>query len=547
VNDLSLQRPWLSRPNLGLASRLAILAIVFFLEKLFLDRFVDYGNARVAEGLGATVRLSFHWGSRVLVALAACIGVFALIRGEQRPLPGAARVRDLPIRPRWVLVHLLMIAALVPLSALLFHDGAGPLTFVAIAAAALLCALAAGGAALLAMAPRQLWVRAARNLGSGWLYGALAAVVGVCIWQWSLMLWAPTAAVTFDLVQLVLSPLLPALSADPENLLFSTDHFAVQVTQYCSGLEGVGFMLAFGCAWLLYYRKEYIFPNALLLLPAGVLVIFALNVLRIATLFLIGNSGFVGVASYGFHSQAGWIAFVATACVLAYTSRRSTWLSTVAVRSAPAGTLENPTAAYLLPLLAILGSGILARAASSGFETLYPLRLIAGACALWLCRNRWAQLDWRCSWRAPAIGALIFLLWILAAHFLVPTATMPAELAEMSPAARCGWIACRVLAAVLTVPLAEELAYRAYLLRRVVNDDFESVRFQSIRWPALMASAVIFGVAHGALWLPGIIAGLAYGWLLVRTGRIGEAVAAHAITNSLIAALVLFGGQWQLW
>jgi exosortase E/protease (VPEID-CTERM system) len=511
---------------------------------LFLDRFVNVDGAQLADGL---LRQSYHWVSRGLVAMAACIGVFAVVRGEQRLLQGAARVHDLAIRPAWLLAHVVLFATLVPLSARLYQDNAARMPLGLIAALTLLCALAAVAAALLAMAPWALWLRAVLNLGSGWLYAAMAAVIGVCTWQWSQMLWTPTAAVTFHLVQLLLSPLLPDLRVDTDNLVFITGHFAVQVTEQCSGLEGVGFMLAFGCAWLLYYRREYIFPNALLLLPAGVLLIFALNVLRIAALFLIGNAGFVGVAKYGFHSQAGWIAFVVAACLLAYTSRRSAWLSTAAVSAEPSASLENPTAAYLLPLLAIMGSGILARAASSGFETLYPLRLLAGACALWLCRDRWARLDWRCSWRGPAIGVLVFVLWILAAHFAVPAAAMPAELAAMSPAARDSWIACRVLAAVVTVPLAEELAYRGYLLRRLLDGDFESVRFQSIGWLALLASSAIFGLAHGALWLPGIVAGLAYGGLVVRTGRIGEAVAAHAITNGLICALVLFRQQWQLW
>jgi exosortase E/protease (VPEID-CTERM system) len=547
VNDVSLQWPSLSRPNLGLQARLTILALAFVLEKVFLNLFVDADNALLAQGLGATVRQSYHWGSRMLVALAACVAVYAVVRGEARLLPGEVRVRDQAIRPRWLLLHLLLIAALVPLSGLLYHDGAASLPFALVAALTLLCALLAAAAAALAMAPSHLWLRAARNLGSGWLYAGVAAVGGVLAWNWSLMLWAPTAAVTFRLVQLVLSPLLPALSVDPDNLVFSTEHFAIQVSQWCSGLEGVGFILAFGCAWLLYYRKEYIFPNALLLLPAGVLLIFALNVLRIAALFLIGNAGFVGVAKYGFHSQAGWIAFVAAACLMAYTSRRSAWLSTAARQVEPTGTAENPTAAYLLPLLAIMGTGILARAASSGFETLYPLRLVVGAAALWLCRHRWARLDWRISWRGPAVGVLIFLLWIAIAHFIIPVAAMPAELAAMAPGARGAWIASRALAAVLTVPIAEELAYRGYLLRRLVDADFESVAFRSIRWPALLISAVVFGLAHGPLWLPGIVAGLAYGGLLVRSGRIGEAVAAHAITNGLIVALVLFGQQWQLW
>jgi hypothetical protein len=33
----------------------------------------------------------------------------------------------------------------------------------------------------------------------------------------------------------------------------------------------------------------------------------------------------------------------------------------------------------------------------------------------------------------------------------------------------------------------------------------------------------------------------------MRTGRFGEAVAAHATSNALLAAYILLGSQWQLW
>jgi membrane protease YdiL (CAAX protease family) len=68
-----------------------------------------------------------------------------------------------------------------------------------------------------------------------------------------------------------------------------------------------------------------------------------------------------------------------------------------------------------------------------------------------------------------------------------------------------------------------------------------------VRWPALALTAIIFGAAHGALWIPGIFAGLAFGLVLIRRGRFGEAVAAHAAANALIAASVLGWDQWQLW
>ena len=61
------------------------------------------------------------------------------------------------------------------------------------------------------------------------------------------------------------------------------------------------------------------------------------------------------------------------------------------------------------------------------------------------------------------------------------------------------------------------------------------------------SSSLAFGIAHGAWWLPGVVAGLAYAVLLRRTGRLGEAIAAHATTNALIAVWVLGLQQWQLW
>jgi exosortase E/protease (VPEID-CTERM system) len=365
--------------------------------------------------------------------------------------------------------------------------------------------------------------------------------------QLSQRLWGPTATLTFSLVRRALLPFIPTLNADSSTRVLSTDRFAVEVSETCSGLEGMGLMLAFTLAWLLYFRREYIFPRALVLIPIGLVTIFALNILRIAVLMLIGHAGFPGIAEYGFHSQAGWIAFNTVACVLVYFSRRSTWLNRTAATPAKAAVTHNPTATYLMPLLAILAAGVISKAMSNGFEIFYSLRLVAGLGVLALYRQQLASLDWRWTWRGPAVGLLVFFLWIVAAHFLMPEAAMPNPLAALSPTLRGTWIATRVVASVLTVPIAEELAYRGYLMRRLSSPEFESVPFQRVRWPALLVTAIMFGFAHGSLWLPGVAAGLAFGLLLTRRGRIGEAVVAHATSNALVAAAVLGWDQWQLW
>jgi CAAX prenyl protease-like protein len=117
----------------------------------------------------------------------------------------------------------------------------------------------------------------------------------------------------------------------------------------------------------------------------------------------------------------------------------------------------------------------------------------------------------------------------------------------MSAPARAVWISCRVAAAAITVPIAEELAYRGFLMRRMLKSDFTALSFRDVPWWAIAVSAAVFGVTHGSFWLPGAIAGLAYGTVAVRTGKIGESVAAHATTNSLVAIQVLLLGHWQLW
>ena len=43
------------------------------------------------------------------------------------------------------------------------------------------------------------------------------------------------------------------------------------------------------------------------------------------------------------------------------------------------------------------------------------------------------------------------------------------------------------------------------------------------------------------------MAGLAYAWLYVRTGKLWVAVIAHAVTNGVLGAWVLATGNWQFW
>jgi exosortase E/protease (VPEID-CTERM system) len=556
---------------MSLAARVALLGLVLFSEKFALNFLVDFNATEHAIGLGGLVRDAQHIGFRFLVAFAVSLALLGYARADARwPVLNEA-ARDAPVRLKWLVVHALLLLPLLPLSYYMYGDRGALLPFALMAPLWAACATGAVLALIAGLAPGWVWKDAARTLGALWLYAALAAAVAASAMQWSEALWRPTAAITFHAVYRLLVPLIPSLSADPGSLVLRSQRFAVEVSDQCSGLEGAGLLLTFCAAWLLCFRREYYFPRALLLLPVGLALSFALNVLRIATLMLIGDAGYPQMAIYGFHSQAGWIAFNCTAGLIAFASRRSRWLNrvareerraiapslstaTLALASAgpsaaaptPRVAAENPTAAYLLPFLLVLGAGMIARAISSGFESLYVLRPLAAGIALVLYWPRLRHLQWSFSWRGPLVGLAIFLLWVGIGQLLTTPVGMSPALLAMPPAERIAWLVVRIGAAVVTVPMAEELAFRGYLLRRIESSDFEAVRFRNVGATALIFSAVAFGLEHGALWLPGVIAGVAYAAVVMRTERFGEAVAAHATTNALLAVYVLTMGQWQL-
>jgi CAAX prenyl protease-like protein len=211
---------------------------------------------------------------------------------------------------------------------------------------------------------------------------------------------------------------------------------------------------------------------------------------------------------------------------------------------------ESPAIrAYLVPFLAILAASFVSKAASGYFEWLYPLRFWAAAIALCYFWPELKKLNWRFGWLGPVAGVAVFLLWIAPSWWAHQSAASPLgpALAALSPTARWTWISFRVAAACLTVPIAEELAFRGYLARRFISREFDQVSFTSLTALSVALSSLAFGLMHGQHWMVGILAGLAFAVALRWRGRMGDAVVAHAVSNLLLAAWVLRFGDWAQW
>jgi exosortase E/protease (VPEID-CTERM system) len=528
-------------------------------EAVVLSLRFDVGALASTPGLAAdVVRLMPMVVRGLIAAVAGCVMAALVRRGETWPL-----VRDgLRARHRrlgWALSHAASIGLLYLLTERLIEGPSAPGPR---GEALVLFWLAVGGLAALTWCGLLFAASTWRVLVARlWPIGAVGVGVGVAglaLSRFSPRLWAPMTEMTFRSVRGLLELMGVVVVSDPAAAVLGTARFRVQIAAECSGYEGLGLMAGYLAALLFTLRHRLRFPRAWLLIPLGLGAIWVANVARIASLILIGDRVSRSIALGGFHSQAGWIAFNVIGLTLLVVAIRSSWFSRVeSNNSIGLDTATSPTTAYLAPFLALIGAGMVTGAMSGGFDRLYAVRVLLCLAALWAYRSFWIKGLMGVSWSwAMGVGVAVFAVWMA----LEPSGVGPEAVAHadagralrdhvwsLSEPERYAWLLARVLGSVLVVPLAEELAFRGYGLRRLIQADFESVRLSG-RAPllALLLSSLLFGALHGR-WLAGVIAGLAFGWVYGRRGRLADAVLAHATANALIALWALGLGAWSLW
>ena len=156
--------------------------------------------------------------------------------------------------------------------------------------------------------------------------------------------------------------------------------------------------------------------------------------------------------------------------------------------------------------------------------------------------------DGREALLAVGVGVAVFVLWIQLDASWMTLGEPSAAFVPLDAAGRLDWplVAVRWIGAALLVPLVEELFWRSFLMRWIEQPTFEGVDPQRVGLKAIVLSTFVFMLAH-TLWLAAVIAGLAYAWLYVRSGKLWLPVIAHAVTNGALGAWVVTTGNWQFW
>jgi hypothetical protein len=182
---------------------------------------------------------------------------------------------------------------------------------------------------------------------------------------------------------------------------------------------------------------------------------------------------------------------------------------------------------------------------------IYAAKTVVGAWLLWSVRREVREMRWAFSWEAVVVGVAVFVAWV-GLDGLYPllsgrSATFhPAHSLGSRTAAAWFFVAVRIFGSSIVVPPLEEVFYRSFIYRYIIQTDFLSVPLGRFNGKAFLIAGAAFGLAHFE-WLPGILCAFAYQGLVIRKDRLGDAMTAHAITNCLLGIWVVARGAYYFW
>ena len=184
----------------------------------------------------------------------------------------------------------------------------------------------------------------------------------------------------------------------------------------------------------------------------------------------------------------------------------------------------------------------------------YIAKTVIVGTLLWLWRQQYAAdfisgLSIGEGLTAVFCGLLVLVVWIVPEVYLLQfgqNSGFDPHGFGWSQGAVMGLIAVRLIGAAVIVPVMEELFWRSFLMRYLINPDFRSVSMGAFAWFSFLGVAVLFGLEHHRV-VVGFIAGVLYGGLLIRQKKLKGVILAHGVTNLGLGIYILLTGNWMFW
>lgn len=215
---------------------------------------------------------------------------------------------------------------------------------------------------------------------------------------------------------------------------------------------------------------------------------------------------------------------------------------------------------YVAPLATFLvltsAEGWLPQVEGQVHPVLYPVayagKIVIVALVAWLCRSAWRDLKpWPSAvvlLAAVGLGLLVTALWVGLDPYYPRFGFLGTRSAfdpgRLPSGGRLLFLVARSFGLVLLVPLIEELFWRSFLVRTVIDADFSKVPVGRMTAAAAAVSSLAFAAVHPE-WLPALLTGLLWAGLLAWSKSLSACVVSHAVANLALGLYVLNSGRWE--
>jgi len=117
---------------------------------------------------------------------------------------------------------------------------------------------------------------------------------------------------------------------------------------------------------------------------------------------------------------------------------------------------------------------------------------------------------------------------------------------EFSPVSAWIFTAIRLIGLILVVPIMEELFWRGFLNRFLIDENWQQVSWGHITRMSFIVVTVAFVAVH-AEWTAALVWGMGINLVYWWTRNLWACIVAHAVSNAVLGYYILVYEQWHLW
>lgn len=213
--------------------------------------------------------------------------------------------------------------------------------------------------------------------------------------------------------------------------------------------------------------------------------------------------------------------------------------------------LQIPSVRYIAPFICFMLFTEAQRFfAGPSIFAVYGVKITLTALLLWFFfHKKMGEIPGKWNLSSVLVGIAALLVWIPLCAFVAPEQKVVFQPDEItSPFIRGAALAVRTAGAVLIVPVMEELLWRSFLMRYLIDPQFLKVPIGKYTHLSFWGTAAAFVLVHRPWeWSAALITAILYGGYLVKTGNLRGCILAHAVTNLGLAVYVMISGRWYFW